>query len=59
MSAGDKFHKGMNVEEKRPIMSRALTSAAFPSLEELESAGEVRDLRKSADVDDNDEEEEG
>jgi hypothetical protein len=57
MSAGDKFHKGMNVEEKRPIMSRALMSSGFPSLEELESAGEVRDLRESTDVDDDDDEE--
>ncbi len=56
MPAGDKFHKGMNVEEKRPIMSRALTSAGFPSLEELESAGDVRDLRKSTDDDDDEEE---
>lgn len=49
MPPGDKFHKGMNVEEKRPIMSRALTSAGFPSLEELEAAGEVKDLRNSTD----------
>jgi hypothetical protein len=54
MPPGDKFHTGMNVEEKRPLMSRALTSAGFPSLEELEAVGEVRDLRNSSDDDNGD-----
>jgi hypothetical protein len=43
-SSRDNFHKGLTTEEKRPIMSQTLASAGFPSLEELEKAGELPDL---------------
>lgn len=55
---GDPFEKGMTVAEKRPILSRALVAAGFPSLEALEAAGELPTGWEDDEEDEEDEEDE-